>query len=500
MAEPVRTELPTGFGRLAVVAALAVLCAAGTAYLRAAYQTGVVYNHFAYVPALLAAMWWGWRGLSVAALLGAVFLSFHPLGIAASPLADDVARVGFLLLAGGCVAALSERAAAGRRAAMLSEQRYRLLIEKSLSGILLYEPDSFRITFASPRLGELLGRRPEELLGRSVWDLFAADDQPRVRALVAERREKGFTDLHYEARLLRADGSILWADVLSSIAAEGGEASVLVNVYDITARKEAEAKRQELAELARKQEDQLVHSTRLAELGEMAAAVAHDLNQPLTGIRNFARNALYMLERGAGSPAEVAENLRLIAEQVDRAARIITQMRGMTRKTDRQMALVDLNAVVRESVEFLMPQMRLSGVEAQLELAPNLPNILGDKTRLEQVFLNLLTNARQAMEESPARRLTVRTALGDGTRPVTAVIADTGRGFSPEEARKLFTPFYSTKQHGHGTGLGLTISERIVRDHGGVISAEGEPGKGARFTLRLPLPKPEEVQEALQQT
>jgi len=285
------------------------------------------------------------------------------------------------------------------------------------------------------------------------------------------------------------------------VAQQAGGRAVLVNAYDITARKDAEAKRRELAETARNQEEQLVHSTRLAELGEMAAAVAHDLNQPLTGIRNFAKNALFMLEEDGGHPGEVKDNLRLITEQVDRAARIIHQMRGMTRKSERQLALADLNAIIRESVEFLMPQLRLTGVETRLELAPELPKILGDRTRLEQVFLNLLTNARQAMEENETRRLTVRTsAAGGGSRPVVIVIADTGKGFSAEEAGMLFTPFYSTKKDGHGTGLGLTISQRIVKDHGGVIAAEGSPGQGACFTIRLPLPKPEEIREALDQT
>ncbi len=486
--------------RLAAVGALVAAYAAASAYLNVAYRTEVVYTHFAYVPVVLAGFWWGWRGLVVAGVLGAVLLSFHPLGIAASVLWHDLARVAFLLAAGACAAMLSERLAAGQQAARLSEERHRLIVEKSLSGILIYRPTDSRISFATQRFGEMLGYRAEELVGRSIWDLIAPEEHARVRALVAEREAKGFTDLHYEARLVRADGSRLWAEVLSSATDHAGERTVLVNIYDITARREAEAKRRELADLAKRQEDQLVHSTRLAELGEMAAAIAHDLNQPLTGIRNFARNALFMLEQDGGGSEEVKENLRLITEQVDRAARIINQLRGMTRKSERQFALLDLNTVIRETIEFLSPQLRLSGVETRLELAEGLPQVLGDRTRLEQVFLNLLTNARQAMEEAATRLLTVRTSLADGsTRPVVIEVIDTGKGFSDEEAAKLFTPFYSTKKHGHGTGLGLTISQRIVKDHGGLIAADGAPGKGACFTIRLPLPEAEEIHEALQE-
>lgn len=485
--------------RLLIVGVLVALYGAASVYVNVVQRAELVYTHFAYIPAVLGALWWGWRGVAVSALLAGIGLSLHAAGLAACVLWHDLARAGFLVAAGVCAAALGERVAAGQQALRLSERHHKLLVEKSLTGILLYCYPEFRITFANQHLGELLRCRPAELVGRSVWELFLSEDLPRVRGLVAEREAKGFADLHYEARLVRADGSWLWADVLSSVAQENAERTVLMNVYDITDRKEAEAKRRELADLARRQEDQLVHSTRLAELGEMAAAVAHDLNQPLTGIRNFAKNALYMLEEGSGALDEVKDNLRLITEQVDRAARIINQMRGMTRKADRQLALVDLNAVIRESVEFLMPQLRLTGVETRLELDPELPRILGDRTRLEQVFLNLLTNARQAMEETATRRLTVRTACaGEGNRPVVLEVLDTGKGFSPEEAAKLFTPFYSTKKHGHGTGLGLTISERIVKDHGGLIAAEGERGRGARFTIRLPLPKPEEIREALE--
>ena len=241
----------------------------------------------------------------------------------------------------------------------------------------------------------------------------------------------------------------------------------------------------EAARLHRRLEEQLEHSTRLAELGSMAAAISHELNQPLTGIRTYARNAFYMIEKRLGDEEEVKTNLRLISEQVDRAARIIGQMRELTRRTDRTDAELDLASVIRESVDFLMPQMRLARVEVVLELAPDLPPIRGDRIRLSQVFLNLLANARQALEASAVRRLAVRTRFEPG-RPlaVVAEVADTGIGFSPEDAGRLFQPFFTTKESGHG--LGLSISRSIVADHGGSIEAQGAPGEGATFTIRLP--------------
>ena len=148
----------------------------------------------------------------------------------------------------------------------------------------------------------------------------------------------------------------------------------------------------------------------------MAAAISHELNQPLTGIRNYARNAYYMIDQNAGGEAEVKDNLRLISEQVDRAARIISQMRELTRSSDSIFNLLELNSVIRESVEFLLPQMRLSEVTVSLPLAEDLPPIWGDRIRLAQVFLNLLSNARQAMEGAPVRRLTVVSRRDAGGR------------------------------------------------------------------------------------
>ena len=219
----------------------------------------------------------------------------------------------------------------------------------------------------------------------------------------------------------------------------------------------------------------------------MAAAISHELNQPLTGIRNYARTAFYMIEKSLGGEEDVKVNLRLISEQVDRASKIINQMRELTRRTDRSFAALDVNSVIRESLEFLMPQMRLSEVEVEISLLSDLPQIWGDRIRLAQVFLNLLTNARQAMDGAERKKLLVASRLdgGRGALPVVVEVTDTGKGFSEEEARHLFQPFYTTRKSGHG--LGLSISRAIIQDHKGAIEASGAAGKGATFTIRLPV-------------
>jgi histidine kinase len=192
-----------------------------------------------------------------------------------------------------------------------------------------------------------------------------------------------------------------------------------------------------------------------------------------------------MMDNRAGEPGQVMDNLRLISDQVDRASKIINQMRELARRSEQHFTTLDVNGVIRESVEFLTSQMQLSEVEIALDLEEDLPEVLGDWIRLEQVFLNLLANARQAMEGSAVRRLAVSSRREAGS--IVVEVRDTGRGFAKEDAERLFTPFYTTKKPGEGTGLGLSISLRIIQDHGGTLKAQGRPGRGAAFTIRLPV-------------
>jgi C4-dicarboxylate-specific signal transduction histidine kinase len=325
----------------------------------------------------------------------------------------------------------------------------------------------------------LLGAAPGALEGTPLDLLVRPEDAPALRALSEE------SDLPHELPLLRRDGTQVWVQVEAGHASLDGQAVQQLGVTDVTARRDAEEARRGLAELARRQEEQLEHSTRLAELGEMAASISHELNQPLTGIRNYARNAYYMLEQKPEAEAEVKNNLRLISEQVDRAAKIINQMRELTKRSDSTFSLLDLNSVIRESVEFILPQMKLSEVTVSLLLEESLPPVWGDRIRLEQVFLNLLSNARQAMTDVPVRKLVIESRRDSpAALPVVVEVRDTGKGFSEEQTGHLFQPFYTTRKGGHG--LGLSISRAIVLDHKGSIGATGSPGAGAVFTMRLP--------------
>ncbi len=353
-----------------------------------------------------------------------------------------------------------------------SAESYEAVLEKSLVGVVLYREDSVLFMNASAR--NLLGYEGFDLSNGtlSVWSLFDPEDHARIKSLTVDRDLGKPVDLHYECRLTTLAGESIWAEVVSFVVHYGGRSAVLINVKDITEQKSAQ--------------EQLIHSTRLAELGEMAASIAHEINQPLTGIRNYARNVTYMLENSVGKPQERLESLQKISEQVDRAARIITQMRDLTRRADREFILLDINDAVRETLDFLAHQFKLYEIRVKTDLADDLPRVLGDRVRLEQVLLNIMTNARQSMEEVDDRRLEICTALDMRANGVLIEISDTGKGFTHADKDRIFTPFYSTKKPGEGTGLGLSISLSIIEQHSGTIEAWGGTGNGARFTIRLP--------------
>jgi len=475
--------------------------AAGAVLFQLVLHTDVVITHFMYIPIAQASMWWGVKGTIAAGVLAATVVCLNLAGLGSGTMAADAARGGFFILVAFFIGVLRNRLMHGQRALEQTEARFRRLIDESLIGIFVHR--NGRVLFANDRFCRMIGISRDEVKGVELSRFMSAEDaQCFSRGLSCPRNELRFrtaggaggqelTGRREEAGC--REGACVWVVAAGSPAAWDGEEAMLVNVVDITERKESE-------ELARRQEEQLVHSTRLAELGEMAAAISHELNQPLTGIRNYARNAFYMIDKKLGDEAEVKDNLRLISEQVDRASKIINQMRELTRRTDRTFTSLDVNSVIRETVEFLLPQMKLSEVDVILELAPDLPRVTGDRIRLAQVMLNLLTNARHAMEESPLRKLVIRsyaagappsmaapTPVPPWTRAGSEIVmevVDSGRGFTEEEARRFFVPFYTTKKNGHG--LGLSISRAIITDHQGTIEARGEPGAGAVFTVRLP--------------
>jgi two-component system NtrC family sensor kinase len=226
---------------------------------------------------------------------------------------------------------------------------------------------------------------------------------------------------------------------------------------------------------------QLVQAAKLAAIGEMAAQVAHEINNPLTSVLGFA--SLLAEQMPADSP--MREDANLIVTEAGRARDIVRDLLDFSRQRPFFPEAVDLNGVLRQAVGLVRMQ-GLQGTTIDEHYAPDLPSVQVDPARMKQVFLNVINNAVQAMPEGGS--VAVKTLASDDA--VTVTFADTGIGILPENLERIFEPFFTTKPEMVGTGLGLPVSVGIVRQHGGTIDVTSAPGQGATFTIRLPRSKP----------
>lgn len=233
---------------------------------------------------------------------------------------------------------------------------------------------------------------------------------------------------------------------------------------------------------------QLTQSAKLAAVGELAAGVAHELNQPLMVIRGHAQE---LLEEGS-LPEKIIKDLKLIEKQTGRMMRIIDHLRAFARQSSGAFEPVNLNEVINDSFTLISQQLKNNNIKIIEELDYAIPRIWGDKNKLEQVFLNLMTNSKDAMEEMGHGILTVKTLpvfdkMANGkVTGVLVLFSDTGAGIEKDIIDKIFDPFFTTKEVGKGTGLGLSISYSILNDHGGSITAVSTEGSGTTFRLEFP--------------
>lgn len=251
--------------------------------------------------------------------------------------------------------------------------------------------------------------------------------------------------------------------------------------------REAAERRRAEAE-ARERQAELAHVHRLNTMGEMASGFAHELNQPLAAIVNYAKGTVRRLRQGAMAADELLPVLEQVATQAERAAAIIRRIRAFIRKEEPRHAALDLNKAIRDTIDLMTAEAGRQGVRLVLDLAEPLPLVSADVIQLEQVIVNLVRNAIEAMADAgtPARRVTLTTARA-ASGAVEVAVADTGPGL-PEAGRdRLFDPFFTTKAD--GLGLGLSISQSIVEAHGGRLTAETGPSGGAIFRFTLPVAK-----------
>jgi PAS domain S-box-containing protein len=351
------------------------------------------------------------------------------------------------------------------------EQEFARRLVENFPDLVVAVDRQARYTFVSPRSKELLGFTPEEMTGTLLWERMPPRDRKQVRALVesmiaGERTQSGVECLtqhkNGDMRLFRASASPLYG-------ASGEIEGVIAAARDITEFKRIE--------------QQLVQTERLAAMGQMIAGVAHELNNPLTAVLGVTE----MLRDSAPDDGS-RRQLELAHRQARRAAQIVQNLLTFSRPPQPHKVCIHVSDLIQRSLQLHEHSLRTNSITLDFVPQPDLPMVMGDASQLTQVFLNLITNAEQAIREVRDRG-TIRIRLGTSGERVLATVQDDGIGIDCQALPKIFDPFFTTKRPGRGTGLGLSICLAILREHNGQIEAQPLPDGGTVFTVSLPVAK-----------
>jgi PAS domain S-box-containing protein len=357
------------------------------------------------------------------------------------------------------------------------EECFRLMADAAPVMIWMSGPDKRCTYFNKPWL-DFTGRPIERELGDGWSEGVHPDDFQRcvatyVRAFDARQ------SFRMEYRLRRFDGEYRW--ILDSgtprFESDGTFEGYIGSGLDITERKEAE-------EEAHRLRDQLAHVGRVTTMGELAAAIAHEINQPLCAIVTNAQAAQRLLNRETPDTSELSETLKDIVAGGQRASEVIGRIRTLLQKRHPEKAQLDINDAIREVVALLRHELSRKGISLSFDLASDVPAVLGDRVQLQQVVLNLVVNAMEAMTQhlGPMQLGIYSTRKGEDTVGVS--VCDSGPGVAPEQVEQIFDPFFTTKAG--GMGIGLAICRSIVEAHGGRIWAHRKAGRGMALHITLP--------------
>jgi two-component system NtrC family sensor kinase len=348
-----------------------------------------------------------------------------------------------------------------------AETRYARLVESAQDGICTIDEEG-RITSANKAFRRVVRLTRDAIAGRHFAELIPEDQRPAVWSMFAATldgvRQRG------EIRFVSHLGTPSVVSVSTAPLVEHDRVSgALAIMRDMTEERA-------LFERAARRD-------KLAALGELVGGVAHEVNSPLTGILAHAQ----LLQSDVPADSDARRAADTIVNEARRAARIVGKLLTFARQNPTERIPTDINQVILDTVELRRYPLRMQEVELSISLAEGLPQVWADPFQLQQVFINLLSNAEQATvaSDGPLRRITLKSEQRDGE--LLIVVSDSGGGIAPEHLPHIFNPFYTTKPRGAGTGLGLSISFGIVREHGGFIQAFSPPGEGATFIVHLPL-------------
>lgn len=360
-----------------------------------------------------------------------------------------------------------------------NEFRLRTIIESEPECVKLQAEDGTVLEINPAGLRLVDANQPADIIGRKIFSVVA----PEYFDIYRENMRRVFAGeaVVYEFRAITLKNRVAWMETHAAPLrdARGNIYALLGITRDITEHKQAE-------EQARRHQTELARVARLSTMGEMATGIAHELNQPLSAIANFSRGCIRRLRSGGMSPQELIVPLEEVCEQAERAGDILRHVRDFVRKREPRLKSLDVNQIVRAVVKFTEHEARHQCTHVRLNLDPLLPKVAADAIMIEQVIVNLVRNAIEAMTEViPSRReIVIQTRLFESDS-VEVEVADTGPGIEGGLIDQVFDQFFTTKPE--GVGMGLAISRSIIESHGGKIRAESSRDGGAilRFTLKI---------------
>jgi histidine kinase len=355
-----------------------------------------------------------------------------------------------------------------------SEKKYHAIFNNIPNPVFVLDVNTLEVLDCNQSVSTVYGFSPDELLHQSFMEMFREEEKTDL-----DRKLKTESVIH-RMKQINKSGRTLFVDIWISPSEYPGRNVLLVTTSDITQRLETE--------------QQFIQASKMATLGEMATGVAHELNQPLSVIKTASSFFVRKISRQEKIDDDILINmLGKIDSNVDRASRIIGHMRLFARKSEGKLEKVQINDILEKAFEIFSQQLKVRGIDVLWQIEKDLPQVLGDPGRLEQVFINLILNARDAIEErwgnreaeEGGKRITLKTWKTD--KMVRIEILDTGKGIPDTILDKIFEPFFTTKEVGKGTGLGLSISYGIIKECGGDIQVRSEEGKGAGFIIHFPI-------------
>ena len=445
-----------------------------------------------FVPALLASAAVGGLGPTLLAGALSMLLSLRVYGFQALEEPEVLVRGGVfaaLTLAIGWVGARMLRTTRDARHYVADlqarEAHLRSILDTVPDAMIVIDENGTMQSF-SKAAERQFGWTPDEVIGKNVSMLMPAPYRTQHDGYLARYMTTGERRIIGIGRVVvgeRKDGSTFPMELSVGEMVSGKQRYFTGFVRDLTERDAAERRLQDV-------QGELVHVSRLTALGEMASAMAHELNQPLTAAANFMKGCLILLKRKPLDEARLADMISQGADQALRAGQIIRRLRDFVSKGEAERRIENLTQLLEEAGALAMVGARERSVRLRYDIDPRVKLVLADKVQIQQVALNLIRNGIEAMEDTPGKDILV------GARPaaddmVEVYVSDTGHGISPEAAEQLFQPFMTTKAH--GMGIGLSISRTIIEAHGGRIWVDANPKGGAIFRFTLPGVRDEEL-------